>query len=205
MNAPGRPATAVPLLTAILMAAVPLTAAPAAAQTTSSPSLFTPKSASSGFYVGAEGGLNWLLNDNSSSFDTGFAVGGVVGYDFVGPRFELEGVYRGNNGRANFANSGTFNQLAFMANGYYDFLAGATLTPYVGAGIGLAFVDGAPGDGCSLCNTEFAYQAIVGMGWNADSRLRINLDARYHGTTGGDLPFQNNDITTMLGVTYKLQ
>ncbi len=33
---------------------------------------------------------------------------------------------------------------------------------------------------------------------------RRNGDGRYHGMTG-DLPFQNNDVTTMLGVTYKLQ
>src|SRR5258708_33375148 len=146
MNAPARPAAAMPLLTAILMAAVLLISAPAAAQTPSS--LFTPKSASSGFYVGAEGGLNWLLTDNSSSFDTGYAVGGVVGYDFVGPRFEVEGVYRGNNGRAHFANSGTFNQLAVMASGYRDLFAGATLTPRGGAGIGLGFGDGPPGGWC---------------------------------------------------------
>src|SRR5258708_36624377 len=86
MNAPARPAAAMPLLTAILMAAVPLISAPAAAQTPSS--LFTPKSASSGFDVGAEGGLNWLLTDNSSSFDTGYAVGRRPGYDLVVPALE---------------------------------------------------------------------------------------------------------------------
>ena len=187
-----------------LMAVVGLAAAPAAAQTQSSAELFTLRPSHPSFYVGAEGGLNWLLNDNSSNFDTGFAAGGIVGYDFVGLRLELETVYRGNNGRSSFGNSGTFNQLAVMANAYYDFLPGAILTPYVGAGAGMAFVDSGF-NGCSLCNTEFAYQGIVGIGWNADSRLRINLDGRYHGTTGGDLPFQNNDITTMLSVTYKLQ
>jgi len=187
-----------------LVAVMGLAPAPAAAQTQSSASLFAPRPSNPGFYAGVEGGLNWLLNDGSgSSFDTGFAVGGVVGFDFVGPRVELEGAYRGNNG-SSFGNSGTFNQLAFMVNGYYDFLPGAILTPYVGAGVGMAFVDSGL-NSCSLCSTEFAYQGIVGIGWNTDSRLRINLDARYHGTTSGDLPYQNNDITTMLGVTYKFQ
>jgi hypothetical protein len=47
-----------------------------------------------GFYVGAEGGLNWLLNNQSYVMDTGWAVGGKVGYDFVGPRVELEGSWK---------------------------------------------------------------------------------------------------------------
>ncbi len=204
MNALSRPAPLV--LSAILMATMTLTSTPAAAQAQSSPSPFTPRLTNPGFYVGVEGGLNWLLNSDNFNFDTGYAVGGVVGYDFTGPRFELEGVFRGNNGsgfRGPFGTNGTFDQLTFMVNGLYDFLPGATLTPYVGAGIGLAFVDSGPG-GCSLCNTEFAYQAIVGMSWRVERRVRVNLDARYHGTTSGDLPYQNNDISTMLSVSYRL-
>ena len=37
-----------------------------------------------------------------------------------------------------------------------------------------------------------------------ERRVRVNLDARYHGTTSGDLPYQNNDISTMLSVSYRL-
>jgi OOP family OmpA-OmpF porin len=187
-----------------LMAVVGVAAVPAAAQAQSSGSLFALRPSNPSFYVGVEGGLNWLLNDNAYTFDTGFAAGGFVGYDFVGLRLELETAYRGNNGRSSFGTSGTYNQLAVMANAYYDFLPGAILTPYVGGGLGMAFVDSSL-NGCSLCRTEFAYQGIVGIGWNADSRLRINLDGRYHGTTSGDLPFRNNDITTMVSVSYKLQ
>ena len=55
-----------------------------------------------GFYIGAEGGLNWLLNTSSTSnvfagglagsFNSnltnnlGWTAGGMIGYDFVGPR-----------------------------------------------------------------------------------------------------------------------
>ena len=49
-----------------------------------------------GFYIGAHGGLNWLLNNQSYVMDTGWALGGRVGYDFVGPRFEVEGMYHSN-------------------------------------------------------------------------------------------------------------
>ncbi|HTR83859.1 MAG TPA: hypothetical protein VMI56_05240, partial [Reyranella sp.] len=67
-----------------LMAAAAFVALPVVAQA---------QSPSSGFYVGAEGGLNWLLNttinNQAVTPQTGFAVGGVIGYDFVGPRVEL--------------------------------------------------------------------------------------------------------------------
>ena len=79
-----------------LLAAAAILALPAAAN---AQSLFSPSApAYPGFYIGAEGGLNWLLNNNSYVMDTGWAVGGKVGYDFVGPRLELEGMYHSNNG-----------------------------------------------------------------------------------------------------------
>ena len=54
-------------------------------------SMWAPGPANPGFYIGAEGGGNWLLNSNNYNMDIGYAVGGVMGYDFVGPRLELEG------------------------------------------------------------------------------------------------------------------
>src|SRR4029434_4053198 len=81
-----------------LMAAAALVALPVMAQA---------QSPSPGVYIGAEGGVNWLLNctanTNNPNFptvsvnpQTGWAAGGVIGYDFVGPRVELEGIYRNN-------------------------------------------------------------------------------------------------------------
>jgi len=114
-----------------------------------------------GFYIGGEGGVNWMFNTtaNVPGFGgavniypaTGWAAGGMVGYDFVGPRIELEGVYRSNNGRApgNFGNtSGKVEQVSAMVNVLYDFIPGATITPYIGAGAGIAFADSAI-NGCS--------------------------------------------------------
>jgi OmpA-OmpF porin, OOP family len=158
-----------------------------------------------GFYVGAQGTLNWLLNNNNSTFDTGWGVGGVIGYDFVGPRVELEGMYRSNNGSQRFfpgrRTFGTVDQVSVMANLLYDFAPGATITPYVGAGAGVAFVDSSV-IGCSLCSTQFAYQAILGIGYNINENFRINLDGRYYGTTNPGT-YTNNNIGVMLGVSYK--
>src|SRR5687768_4750851 len=53
---------------------------------------FTPQP---GFYVGGGGGLDWLLNAGpaNTSTSTGWMLGGYAGYDFVGPRVQLEGWY----------------------------------------------------------------------------------------------------------------
>ena len=100
-----------------------------------------------GFYAGLEGGVNWMLNttilNQSVSPNTGFAVGGVFGYDFVGPRVEAEVVYRNNTNDANFGGTAiqnSINQLGVLANVLYDFNAGGAIVPYIGAGAGVAFV-----------------------------------------------------------------
>jgi OmpA-OmpF porin, OOP family len=155
-----------------------------------------------GFYVGAIGGLNWQLNNSMSvsasspfagvsgtgnaGFNTGWAAGGMIGYDFVGPRVELEGMYHDNTGSLSVNNLGSrgidLNQTTVMANLLYDFNAGGTLVPYVGVGAGVAFLNASLGGGSSS-STQFAYQAMVGVGYNIDPMFRINLEGRYFGTT----------------------
>jgi OmpA-OmpF porin, OOP family len=189
-------------LGALALAALPMTA--------SAQSPFTSGPSNPGFYVGAEGGLNWLLNNNSYSMNTGWAAGGKIGYDFVGPRVELEGLYRQNNGtgvvgypNGTFAfQSGKINQVSAMANVLYDFAPGATLTPYIGAGAGMAFVDPSISPGCTMCSTQFAYQGIAGIGYNMAPGWRLDLDGRYHGTTN-PAQYTNNNFSVMLGLTYK--
>ena len=183
-----------------LMAAAAFVALPVMAQAQ------TP---SSGFYVGAEGGLNWLLNTTigpvSVSPGTGWAAGGVIGYDFVGPRVELEGIYRSNPataGAAGLTANGNINQLGILANLLYDFAPGSTITPYIGAGAGVGFVD----SNSSLGSTVFAYQGIIGLGWNVDTNFRVNLDGRYYGTsnpTVSGYTWSNNNFSVMLGLQLK--
>ena len=200
-----------------LMAAAALVALPVMAQAQ------TP---SSGFYIGAEGGLNWLLNttvtgqqinNTGQQFQigvapqTGWAAGGKIGYDFVGPRVELEGVYRQNQTNLSANNFNTSNlgvvgnqigQLGILANLLYDFMPGATITPYIGAGAGIGLVDG----NASLSSTVFAYQGIVGLAWNVDQNFRVSLDGRYYGTSNPTLNgvgWSNSNFSVMLGLTYK--
>jgi len=198
----------------------------AAAALIALPVMAQAQTPSSGVYIGAEGGLNWLLNTTVTgqqiggagtqfqigvSPQTGWAAGGVIGYDFVGPRVELEGVYRQNQtnltaNNFNTSNLGTIatqiGQLGILANLLYDFSPGSTITPYIGAGAGVGFVDG----NSSLSSTVFAYQGIIGLGWNVDTNFRVNLDGRYYGTSNPTLNgvgWTNSNFSVMLGLQYK--
>jgi len=56
-----------------------------------------------------------ILNQNVNP-QTGFAAGGVVGYDFVGPRVELEGVYRYNQHSTGFPGQAISNRLVSISD-----------------------------------------------------------------------------------------
>jgi OOP family OmpA-OmpF porin len=167
-----------------------------------------------GFYIGAGGGLAWFLNTSTSvggsiTSSTGWGVGGLIGYDFVGPRIELEVAYgrvpiTASTPLANF--TGTAGQLQIMGKVLYDFFPASAFTPYVGAGAGVGFVD----SNTALGSTVFAYQGILGLGWNVDSQWRIALEGRYIGTTnpsvsigGTNVTYSNNNFATILGAQYK--
>jgi outer membrane protein OmpA-like peptidoglycan-associated protein len=168
-----------------------------------------------GFYVGAIGGVNWMFNNSfnlsaavpgafvsgtaNANWNTGWAAGGMVGYDFVGPRVEVEGIYRDNTGTIGSVGV-DFNQTSVMANLLYDFNAGGTIVPYIGAGAGVAFMN------TNLFNvtansTQFAYQAILGVGYNIDPMIRINLEGRYYGTTTPNFSYSGNVGGTPFNVT----
>jgi OmpA-OmpF porin, OOP family len=191
-----------------LMAAAALVALPVMAQA---------QSPSPGVYIGAEGGVNWLLNFNVSPNNpalppvigvtpqTGWAAGGVIGYDFVGPRVEIEGIYRQNQinvGVPGTAINNQVGQLGIMANLLYDFMPASVITPYIGAGAGLGLVD----SNASLGSTVFAYQGIIGLGWMVDTNFRVNLDGRYYGTSNpsvNGVQWTNNNFSIMLGLQLK--
>jgi len=203
----------------LLLATAALIALPLAAHAQSQP---TP-----GFYIGAEGGLNWMFNTTinvpgfggaANVYPTmGWAAGGMIGYDFVGPRVELEGVYRNNYATLSAAPLGVpftagahIEQTAIMANILYDFRFGSPIVPYIGAGAGVSFVNAAALGG-STSSTQFAYQGIIGVGYEIDPMWRINIDGRYHGTTSptinnpliGGVTYNNNNISLMASVQLK--
>ena len=189
----------------------------AAAALIALPVVAQAQSPAPGVYIGAEGGLNWLLNFTANTNlapnfatvsvtpQTGWMAGGVIGYDFVGPRVELEGIYRQNGlniGVPNTAINSKVGQLGIMANLLYDFMPASVITPYIGAGAGVGFVD----SNQSLGSTVFAYQGIIGLAWNVDTNFRVALDGRYYGTSNPTIngtSWTNNNFSIMLGLQLK--
>jgi OOP family OmpA-OmpF porin len=198
----------------VLLATAALVALPVMAQAQSQPN--------AGIYIGGEGGLNWMFNTTTNTASgsaaniypaTGWAAGGMIGYDFVGPRVELEGIFRQNQATRQFQQftaGANFNDTAIMANVMYDFRMGWPIVPYVGAGAGIAFVN-ASNLGGSATSTQFAYQGIIGVGYEIDQNWRVNIDGRYFGTTNptinspvlGGVAYNNNNITLMASLQYK--
>jgi len=164
-----------------------------------------------GFYIGAGGGAAWEIgNTPQASTSTGWAVGGIAGYDFVGPRVELNVGYGQIPTSANIpgtAINGKVGSLTAMANVLYDFMPTSVITPYIGAGLGVAFID----SNQSLGSTQFAYQGMIGVAYNVNEQLRFTVEGRYLGTTNpgvsvpgvGFVSYSNNVILALAGVTYK--
>src|SRR5258708_6505716 len=163
-----------------------------------------------GFYIGFGGGAEWSLgNIPGATTGTGFAIGAKTGYDFIGPRVELEVGYGSLPTNVNIPGSainGKVGQLGVMANVLYDFFSGSLIQPYVGAGAGVAFID----SNSNLGSTQFAYQAMVGAYYNISSSMRFGIEGRYVGTTNpsvntplGNRTFQNQNIPALAGVTWK--
>jgi len=171
-----------------------------------------------GFYVGAGVGGAWFLTQTTTiggdfNSTTGLIADLVAGYDFVGPRFEVELGYgfipftatlANTAARSNF--TGVGHQVHLMAKALYDFMPASTITPYIGAGAGIAFVD----SNAPLANTQFAYEGIVGVAYNIDSQWRMALEGRYVGTTSPSfvvnnvsIGVNNSNIVAMVYGQYK--
>lgn len=162
----------------------------------------------SGFYVSpkmvysfSDADLEGGKSDNKDGM--GFALS--AGYDFykeyqAPARIELEysivesKEYKVENKK--FAD--VDHAQVLMANVYYDFHNSSDFVPFVGAGIGSAFVDS---------ETNFAWNVKAGVAYNLYDDLALELSYRYldMGTidaiaTKRDVDFTSHDI--MLGVRF---
>ena len=167
--------------------------------------------AQQGFYVGAGGGLDWFIGTQGGvSTSTGWAVGGKAGYDFVGPRLELEVGYGQVPVSARIpgtAIDGNVGSLNVMANVLYDFMPTSVITPYIGGGLGVAFID----SNTSLGATAFAFQGMLGVAYNVNEQFRIGLEGRYVGSTNvtmnypilGNPTYNMSNLLVLAGVQYK--
>jgi opacity protein-like surface antigen len=159
------------------------------------------------FYLNGNAGLVWLqdtdLTESSVSrevtFDSGFGLGGGGGYDFDFMRVEAEIVYRRNDvnkvSTAEYGNvdgSGDMSSFSLMVNGFYDFKNTTFLTPYIGAGVGVAYVDLSSVSAETIRisggdSTVFAYQAEIGFSSEINETMSVDLGYRYFATTDPSL------------------
>jgi len=166
--------------------------------------------AASGPYLSVQVGGTWLEDanvdydnpffiDDEVEFDTGFNVGLAAGYDFGMARLEGEVAYRQNDvdkiniDGEDFNGDGDASALSFMLNGYLDIETGSPVTPYLGAGLGVANVSAndvqveVPGFGkfdfVDDDDTVFAYQFSAGVAFALNEAMAIDLGYRYFATS----------------------
>jgi OOP family OmpA-OmpF porin len=155
-----------------------------------------------GWYLGARGGATWLDDTTATisgaatrfEFESGYNIGGHVGYDFGAFRLEAEIVYRDNDidsirsgGVLLPGATGNLNSLAGMLNAYYDIELGWPLVPYIGVGIGYGRFTadginaggGSPASGLNDEDDRFAYQAMAGLSYWITPAVALSVDYRY--------------------------
>ena len=134
----------------------------------------------------------------TGTFEDGWVVGMATGrYLDNCMRVEMEGAYRNNSGdqftvgtAPTVAFNGSINNWATMFNAYRDFKNCGKLTPYVGGGIGFAYLDGnfnAGGNAFSIDDWTFAYQAIAGFSVQTEKNRDFFVEYRFYGNTEVDM------------------
>lgn len=162
--------------------------------------LSTPAMSADGPYFGINAGISSTIDsdfssegitiDNVISYDSGFAVGGAVGYKTDMGRIEAELGYKSADidkasvlGYSLAASNGEkISVVSLMANGYIDFDASPAVKPYLMGGIGMANIT-VEDNTDDLDDTVFAYQAGLGLGFVLNDKVTLDLGYRYMGTS----------------------
>ena len=116
--------------------------------------------------------------------DQGYGFLAAVGNNFDGLRAEAEIAYRTNdlNKTSNRPAIGDIKSFAVMGNLLVDFAASENVRPFLGAGMGLAKIDGNSTFLNDASDTVFAYQLMAGVGFPLTHVTTIDLQYRYFAT-----------------------
>jgi opacity protein-like surface antigen len=152
-----------------------------------------------------KGGVGWNhaneseYTSGSTDFEEGYTVSGAIGYDFGAVRTELELAYRDNDVNDIYIGTtpqpnpgGDISSTAVMLNGYYDIPTGGAVTPYIGAGIGMAHVSANDFHVGTLSigdetDDVFAYQGIAGANFAIDGGFSLFAEYKYFATSDVDI------------------
>lgn len=163
-----------------------------------------------GPYVGVAGGVSIFHDsdisesgiDATAEYDTGYGLNLSAGYNFDPVRVEFEFGYKKADvdkfkafGFSESVNDSDLAVMSYMANAYYDFKTNSTVTPYVGAGLGM--INGEfSSPGYDSDDTVFGYQLIAGVGFNVNKNLIIDLSYRFQGAAE-DFSIDGTDVSYM--------
>ncbi|MEX2642288.1 MAG: outer membrane beta-barrel protein [Acetobacterales bacterium] len=171
-----------------------------------------------GFVVVADADVSQGGTTGELSADHGVGGSLAVGYRWrENVRFDLELAYRDSDldrievGGFGFTGSadvdGSVSSLSGMINGYYDVDFGWLVTPYVGAGVGMAQVTV---DSSTLSvdesDTVLAYQGILGLSYEISPALAARLSYKLFMTSDPEWGNTEGEYTANsveLGLSYR--
>ena len=179
---------------------------------------------------------------NNLTTDTGYGLDAAVGYTLGNLRLEGEvfwlrlGVdeikFKGTNLQVDGNWRGDVSAFGLIANGWYDIDTGTRWVPYVGGGLGAAWVESGFGLKGTVTDLDelaadpdnpedavtthdgsigrgndwvFAYQVGAGIGYRIDDRAVVQFGYRFFGTSEGDFDGSKTSIRIhkiSVGVRY---
>lgn len=164
-----------------------------------------------------------FYDDNDElSFDTGFGFAAAVGYA-VDNGFRVEGEIAGRYNEMDkysndygyvYIDDGYVSAFSLMANAFYNFMPESTISPFVGAGIGLVGIsadfdydddDDGDWDDDSEFDTVPAYQLAAGVSIAVSEQMTVDVQYRYF--KADDAEFDGFDMeyatqNAMVGLRY---
>ncbi len=165
-------------------------------------------------------GTTTIPLDATLDTDTGFGIGGAVGYRFDNARVEFEVGYNNNNVDTITVNDieasadGDIGNWKFLINGYYDFPTDSRFSPYVGGGAGLAILSAndvsaslPPFGAVSIddSSSSFIFQFKVGAGYEITEEVTAFLGYRLMGIPGQSFEVLGTDLDADTLFIHSLQ
>jgi len=149
-------------------------------------------------------------NHFEATFDPGFTVAGLGGYDFG--RIRVDGHVRYLYTKADrferpggdASVRGDLQLASVLFNGWIEFENASRITPYLGGGIGAAQarISNVRSGGALLYRSDataaFAYQAGAGLSFAPARRARIDVGYAYHATSDPDFDVATTEFKSGL-------
>lgn len=157
-----------------------------------------------GLYAGVNGGAAIPTMNGNTPLNTGFTVGGHVGYRLSNFRFEEAYDYLNNGTKtgtlARYLGVKNVQFGALMTNAYYDFNTGTNFVPYVGGGIGWmhTWANSSYSNVHITSANNFAYQGIAGVDYKLNQNSTVGVNYRYLTTDNNAADAAQN----IVGVSY---